>query len=274
MRRTVNRGRRSFLKTGAAAGGGFIVGFYLPGARQAEAAAGPAKLDDYVKVGSDNKVTFVCGQAEMGQGVHNGLCMMLAEELEIDLKNVHVEQGGIDPAFGNPRYIGFKAVGGFQATGGSSSIRNFGNKVRHAGAAARFMLISAGAERMRVPRDECVAENGHVLHKASGRKVSYGAIASDAARMAAPDEPALKPASEFKILGKPTLRQDVPAKVNGEAVYGLDVKRRGMLVATVARCPVFGGKVKSFNADRALKVSGVKKVVQITSGVAVVADSF
>src|SRR5262245_39341062 len=134
MRGAVNRGRRSFLKTGAAAGGGLIIGFHLPGAiRAAETAAGSAKLKAYVRVGSDNKVTFVCGQAEMGQGVHNGLCMMLAEELEVDLKNVHVEQGGIDPAFGNPRYIGFKAVGGFQATGGSSSIRNFGNKVRHAG---------------------------------------------------------------------------------------------------------------------------------------------
>jgi len=206
--------------------------------------------------------------------VHNGLSMLLAEELEVDLKNVRIEQGGIDPAFGNPRYIGFKAVGGFQATGGSSSVRNFGNKVRHAGAAARFMLISAGAERMQVLRSECVAENGHVVHKASGRKVSYGAVANDAARQVAPDEPALKQPSEFKIIGKATPRQDIPLKVTGKAVYGLDVKRPGMLIATVERCPVFGGKVKSFSAEQALKVPGVKKVVQISSGVAVVADSF
>jgi isoquinoline 1-oxidoreductase subunit beta len=275
MRATVNRSRRTFLKAGAAAGGGLVIGFHLPGAAgAAEAAAGPAKLNAYVKVGTDSKVTFVCGQVEMGQGVHNGLSMMLAEELEVDLKNVTIEQGGIDPAFGNPRYVGFKAVGGFQATGGSSSIRNFGTKVRHAGAAARFMLVSAGAERMQVRRDECVAEMGQVIHKPTGRKVSYGAIASDAARMAAPSEPTLKPPSEFKILGKATPRQDVPLKVTGKAVYGLDIKRPGMLVATVARCPVFGGKVKSVNADRALKVGGVKKVVQISSGVAVVADSF
>ncbi|MGH8662011.1 MAG: molybdopterin cofactor-binding domain-containing protein [Burkholderiales bacterium] len=272
MRATINQGRRSFLKVGAAAGGGLVIGFHLPGV--ANAAAEPAKLNAYVKIGTDSRVTFVCGQVEMGQGVHNGLSMLLAEELEVDLKNVRIEQGGIDPAFGNPRYIGFKAVGGFQATGGSSSIRNFGNKVRYAGAAARFMLISAGAESMRVLRSECVAENGHVIHKPSSRKVSYGAVASDAARQVAPDEPALKQPSEFKIVGKATPRQDIPLKVTGRAVYGLDVKRPGMLIATVARCPVFGGKVRSVNADRALKVSGVKKVVQISSGVAVVADSF
>lgn len=275
MRATVNQGRRHFLKVGAATGGGLVIGFHLPVvAGAAEQVAGPAKLNAYVKVGTDNRVTFVCGQVEMGQGVHNGLAMLVAEELEVDLRNVRIEQGGIDPAFGNPRYIGFKAVGGFQATGGSSSIRNFGTKVRHAGAAARFMLISAGAERMQVLRSECVAENGHVVHKPSGRKVSYGAVANDAARQVAPDQPALKQPSEFRIIGKATPRQDIPLKVTGRAVYGLDVKRPGMLTATVARCPVFGGKVRSFNAEQALKVPGVKKVVQISSGVAVVADSF
>ncbi len=275
MRATVNQGRRDFLKVGAATGGGLVIGFHLPVvAGAAEQAAGPAKLNAYVKVGTDSRVTFVCGQVEMGQGVHNGLAMLVAEELEVDLRNVRIEQGGIDPAFGNPRYIGFKAVGGFQATGGSSSIRNFGTKVRHAGAAARFMLISAGAERMQVLRSECVAENGQVVHKPSGRKVSYGAVANDAARQVAPDQPVLKQPSEFKIIGKATPRQDIPLKVTGRAVYGLDVKRPGMLTATVARCPVFGGKVRSFNAEQALKVPGVKKVVQISSGVAVVADSF
>jgi len=275
MRTTVHQGRRTFLKAGAAAGGGLVIGFSLPGAsRVAQAAAGPAKLNAWVRIDTDGKVTFVCGPVEMGQGAHNALSMLLAEELEVDLKNVRIEQGGIDPAFGNPRYIGFKAVGGFQATGGSSSVRNVGVRVRQAGAAARFMLISAGAERMKAPHSECMAENGFVVHKPSGRKVSYGAIATDAASMVAPDNPVLKQASEFKIIGKSTPRQDVPLKVNGKAIYGLDVKRPGLLVATVARCPVFGGKVKSFNADRALKVSGVRKVVQISSGVAVVADGF
>jgi isoquinoline 1-oxidoreductase beta subunit len=275
MRAKINRDRRTFLKAGAAAGGGLAIGFYLPGAtRVAEAAAGEAMLNAFVRIGTDGKVTVVCGQSEMGQGCHNALSMLIAEELEVELKNVHIEQGGIDPAFGNPRYIGFKAVGGFQATGGSSSVRNLGPVARRAGAAARFMLVSAGAERMQVLRSECVAENGFVIHKSSGRKVSYGSVANDAAKMVAPDEPALKPRSEFKILGKSTPRHDLPLKVTGRPIYGLDVKRPGMLTATIAKCPVFGGKVKSFNAEKALKVPGVKKVVEVSSGVAVVADSF
>ncbi len=252
-----------------------MIGFSLPGAsRLAHAAAGPAKLNAWVRIGTDSKVTFVCGPVEMGQGTHNALSMLLAEELEVDLNDVRVEQGGLDPAFGNPRYIGFKAVGGFQATGGSSSVRNVGVRVRQAGAAARYMLVSAGAERLKVPQSECLAENGFVVHKPSGRKLAYGALANDAAKMVAPSDPVLKQPGEFKLIGKSTPRQDVPLKVNGKAIYGLDVKQPGLLVATVARCPVFGGKVKSFNADRALKVSGVKKVVQMSSGVAVVADGF
>ena len=275
MRATLNRDRRTFLKAGTAAGGGLAIGFYLPGAaRVAEAAAGQAKLNAFVKIGTDGKVTVVCGQSEMGQGCHNSLSMLIAEELEVELKNVHIEQGGVDPAFGNPRYIGFKAVGGFQGTGGSSSVRNVGPVARRAGAAARFMLISAGAERMQVLRSECVAENGFVIHKPSGRKVSYGSVANDAAKMVAPDEPVLKPRSEFKIIGKSTPRHDLPLKVTGKPIYGIDVKRPGMLTATIAKCPVFGGKVKSFSAERALKVPGVKKVVQVSSGVAVVADNY
>ena len=211
---TVNPGRRIFLKAGAAAGGGLAVGFYLPGAvRAAQAAAGPVKFNAFVSIGTDGKVTVMCGQSEMGQGCHNSLGMLVAEELEVDLKNVHVEQGGIDPAFGNPRYIGFKAVGGFQATGGSSSVRNVGVFARRAGAAARFMLISAAAERMKVSPSECVAENGYVLHKASGRKASYGSLANDAAKMVAPDDPVLKEPGQFKIIGKSTPRHDVGLKV-------------------------------------------------------------
>jgi len=275
MRATLNRDRRTFLKAGTAAGGGLAIGFYLPGTiRVAEAATGEAKLNAFVRIGTDGKVTVVCGQSEMGQGCHNALSMLIAEELEVELKNVHIEQGGVDPAFGNPRYIGFKAVGGFQGTGGSSSVRNVGPVARRAGAAARFMLISAGAERMQVLRSECGAENGFVIHKPSGRKVSYGSIANDAAKMVAPDEPVLKPRSEFKIIGRSTPRHDLPLKVTGKPIYGIDVKRPGMLTATIAKCPVFGGKVKSFNAERALKVPGVKKVVQVSSGVAVVADNY
>src|SRR5688572_28863988 len=197
----------------------------------------------------------------MGQACHNALGMLIAEELEVDLQQLHTVQGGIDPAFGNPRYVGFKAVGGFQATGGSSTVRNVGLVARRAGAQARFMLITAGAERMKVQRDECVAESGQVVHKPSGRKVSYGSIASDAARQAAPGEPQLKPPSEFKIIGKSTPRHDTPLKVNGKVIYGMDVKRPNLRTAVVARCPVFGGKMQTFDAAGALKVKGVEKVV-------------
>jgi len=261
----------------AAAGGGLVIGFYLPGAaRLAEAAAAPTRLNAFLQIGADGKITFACGQAEMGQGAHNALAMMIAEELEVEFKDVRIEQGGVDPAFGNPRYSGFKALGGFQATGGSSSIRNVGVPVRRAGAAARAMLIGAGAEKMKVSQQECVAEKGWVIHKPSGRKVSYGAVASEAAKIAPPPEAELKlkQPADFKVIGKATKRYDIPLKVNGKAIYGIDVKRPGLLTAVVARCPVLGGKVKSFNADGAMKVTGVKKVVEISSGVAVVADSF
>jgi isoquinoline 1-oxidoreductase beta subunit len=271
----INLTRRTLLKTSAAAGGGLVIGVYLPGAsRIAEAAAVPTKLNAFVKIGTDGKVTFVTGTSEMGQGSHNALAMMIAEELEVDFKDMRIEQGGVDPAFGNPRWAGFKARGGFQYTTGSSAVRNVGVRVRYAGAAARFMLISAGAERMQVLRSECVAENGFVVHKSSGRKVSYGAIANDAAKMIAPDEPALKQPSEFKIIGKRTPRHDTPPKVSGKAVFGIDVKVPNMLTATVVHCPVFGGKVASFDASRTKAVTGVRQVVQISSGIAVVADHF
>jgi isoquinoline 1-oxidoreductase beta subunit len=275
MKSAVDQGRRTFLKASAATGGGLLISFYLPGtARLSEAAAAPTKLNSFLKIGTDGKITFFCGQVEMGQGAHNALAMMIAEEMEVDFKDVRVEQGGIEPAFGNPRYSGFKAVGGFQATGGSSSVRNVGVPVRQAGAAARYMLIAAAAEKMKVSPGECVAEKGWVIYQPTGKKVSYGAIASEAAKIAAPAEPILKQPGQFKIIGKSTKRQDIPLKVNGKTIYGIDVKRAGLLTAVVARSPVLGGKVKSFNADRAMKVTGVKKVVQITSGVAVVADGF
>ncbi len=275
MRSAANQGRRTFLKAGAAAGGGLIIGFHMPGASGvAEAAAGPVHLNAFVKVGTDGLVTVVCGQSEMGQGCHNALGMLVAEELEVDLKHVHVVQGGIDPAFGNPRYIGFKAVGGFQATGGSSSVRNVGVLARRAGAQARFMLVTAGADRMQALRSECVAENGYVVHKPSGRKLSYGSLANEAARQVAPGELELKPPSEFKVLGRSTPRHDTPLKVNGKVIYGMDVKRPGLRTAVVARCPVFGGKVARFDAGQALKVKGVEKVVQVNTGVAVIANGF
>lgn len=277
MNRTMNLGRRTFLKASAAAGGGLIISFCLPGTVPvSEAAAAPIKLNPFLKIGADGKVTFFCGQVEMGQGAHNALAMLIADELEVPFDKVSIEQGGVDTAFGNPRYSGFKAMGGFQATGGSSSVRNVGVPVRRAGAMARTMLIAAGAEKLKVTPQECIADNGWVIHKPNGKKVSYSEVASDAAKLSPPAEETikLKQPAEFKIIGKATKRYDVPLKVNGKAVYGIDVKRPGLLTALVARSPVLGGKLKSFNADKAMKIAGVKKIVQISSGVAVVADGF
>jgi isoquinoline 1-oxidoreductase subunit beta len=277
MKSAIDLERRTFLKASAAAGGGLIISFCFPGtARMTHAAVAPTKLNSFLKIGADGKVTFFCGQVEMGQGAHNALAMLIAEELEVDFDNVHVEQGGIDPAFGNPRYSGFKAVGGFQATGGSSTVRNVGGPVRRAGASARHMLTAAAAEKMKVSLQECVAEKGWVIHKPSGKKVSYGAVSSDAAKIPPPAEGEikLKQPTEFRIIGKPTKRADIPLKVNGKAIYGIDVKRPGLLTAVVARSPVLGGKVRNFNAAKAMAITGVKKVVQISSGVAVVADDF
>ena len=275
MGTTFDPKRRTFLKAGAAASGGLIISFYLPGAtRAAENSAAPVKLNSFLEIGADGKVTFFCGQSEMGQGAHNALGMMIAEELEVSFEEIRILQGGVDPAFGNPRYIGFKALGGYQATGGSSTVRNVGVPVRRAGAAARTMLVTAAAEKMSVPQAECFAEKGWVIHKPSGKKVSYAAVVADAAKVPAPAEPPLKQPADFKLIGKPTKRYDIPMKVNGKATYGIDVKLPGLLTAQVVRCPVLGGKVKSFNASKTMNVKGVKKVVQISSGVAVVADNF
>lgn len=275
MATATDQSRRVFLKVTLGAGGGLVIGFYLPAAAHlTESPASTTKLNSFLEIDTDNKITFFCGQSEMGQGAHNALAMLIAEELEVDFEDVRIQQGGVDPAFGNPRYINFKALGGYQATGGSSSVRNMGIPVRRAGAAARTMLVAAAAEKMQVPQPECFAEKGWVIHKPSGKKISYGAVASEAAKISPQAEPKLKQSAEFKIVGKTTKRYDIPLKVNGKAIYGIDVKLPGLLTASVARSPAFGGKVKSFDADKTMKVKGVKNVVQISSGVAVVADNF
>src|SRR5581483_3467358 len=165
---------------------------------------------------------------------------------------------------------------GMQSTGASSSTRSEWDRLRKAGAAARVMLIAAAAEAWKVDPAGCRAENGHVLHPASGRRLSYGQLAERAAGLKPPDPEKLplKDPKDFKIVGKPTKRLDTPAKVNGTAVYGLDVTVPGMLVALVARPPVFGGKFKGFDASKAKAVPGVRHVVEIDRGVAVVADGF
>lgn len=263
-----NPSRREFLHTAAVAGGGLLVGFALPGrwTAAAEAGSAPFKPNAFIRIGSDDSITLVVSMAEMGQGVLTSLPQLLAEELEANWGRIHVEQAPVDPAYNNPLF-------GMQGTGGSSSVKAFWEPLRHAGAAAREMLISAAAATWGVERSTCHARDGAV-HHASGKTLSYGALAARAAQVPVPVDPPLKDAKDFRIVGKPLLRLDSPGKINGSARFGLDVQVPGLLTAVIARAPAIGAKVTSFDAGRAKAVAGVKHVVQIDAGIAVVADGF
>ena len=262
----INTSRRNFLKTSALAGGGLMIGFMIPGASRFAQAAVVFKPNAFLRITADNQVTVICGLSEMGQGVHTAIPMLIAEELEADWSKIKVEQAPADPAFANPFL-------GFQATGGSSSVRTSWEPMLKAGAAAREMLIAAAAQTWHANKADCHAEKGLVIHK-SGKKLSYGQLAARAAAQPVPVDIKLKEAKNFKIVGKGAKRLDTPAKLNGTAVFGMDVRLPGMLTAVVARAPVAGGRVASFNADKARAMPGVKHVVQIGSGVAAVADGY
>jgi isoquinoline 1-oxidoreductase subunit beta len=264
----MNASRREFLKTSAMAGGGLIVGFALPGAaRLAQAAGKEAQINAYLRIAPNNAITVVCGLSEMGQGVHTAIPMLIAEELDADWSRVRVEQAGVDKAFVNPIF-------GIQATGGSTAVRGHWEPMRKAGAAARAMLISAAAQTWKVDAAECSTEKGMVLHK-SGKKLSYGALAAKAAKIAAPKDVKLKDPKQFNLLGKSgTKRLDTVAKSTGRAKFGLDVYLPGMLTAVIAYPPVPGGKATSVNDAKAKAVPGVRQVLQLPSGVAVLADGY
>src|SRR5437868_8943782 len=252
--------RREFLATGAAAGAGLVIGFYLPhrGARAADVFAPNA----YLKITPDNKVTVVVARSEMGQGVYTALPMILAEELEADWTKISVEQAGASTLYGD------------QTTGGSASVRTTWDPMRKAGAAAREMLISAAALEWGVPRSACKAEHGTITHVASNRKLSYGQLANRAATQPIPSDPPLKQAKDYKLVGTRVPRVDTPAKVQGAAEYGIDFRVPDMRYALLARCPVFGGKVASFDDKESKKIAGVSYVGKVSdSGVAVVADT-
>jgi isoquinoline 1-oxidoreductase beta subunit len=266
MSTTLNR--RTFLKV-SAAGGAFIVGGFVPGLHDtAEAANNAFEPNVWVKITPDNTVTIVLSQLEMGQGVMTSMPMLVAEELDVDFSKIKTEWAPADPKYGNPNF------GGAQLTAGSNSVRGMWKILRESGATARVMLMTAAAKTWNVPENTISTDKGEVVHKASGRRLKYGALVDSAATLPVPKNVKLKDPKEFRLLGQNTARLDIPEKVNGKAVFGMDVKRPGMLVATVVKCPTFGGKVESFNADKAKAVPGVKHVVQISSGIAVVADNY
>jgi isoquinoline 1-oxidoreductase beta subunit len=268
MSEIVNVSRREFLRTGLLAGGGLVLGLHLPATGQEPGRKdGPFPLNAFVRVGADDTVTVLVNHSEMGQGPYTSVPMLVAEELDADWAKVRYEAAPVAAVYNHTVY-------GIQMTGGSTSTWTEWERVRKAGAAARAMLIAAAAAEWKVEPAACGTEPGHVVHAASGRRLAYGKLAEKAADLKPPENVKLKDPKDFRLVGRPTRRLDTPDKVTGKAVFGIDVQLPGMLVALVARPPVFGGKVKSYSADRARAVPGVRRVVQIPRGVAVVADGF
>jgi isoquinoline 1-oxidoreductase subunit beta len=251
--------RREFVAAGVAAGAGLVIGFYLPHGENEKKIFSP---NAYLRVTPDNKVTIVVARSEMGQGVRTALPMILAEELEADWKQIEIEQAGASTLYGD------------QTTGGSASVRTTWDPMRKAGAAAREMLISAAALTWGVPRSGCTAQNGTIVHSASNRRMSYGELVAKASTLPIPTDVTLKQPKDYKIVGQRLPRVDSPAKVRGEAEFGIDFRASGMKYAVLSRCPTIGGKVASFDDKDSKKISGVSFVGKIGDGaVAVVADS-
>ncbi len=270
MRETKGIGRRSFLVSTAAAGG-LMLGFRLPGLAQALAASetrAAGEVNAWLLIAPDDSVTIRVARSEMGQGSFTALPMLVAEELECDWSKVRAEYASASENLARNR------VFGSMTTDGSRAIRDSQEYLRKAGAAARAMLLEAAAEKWGVPRAELTVEKGVIMHGVSGRRMRYGEIAEAAAKMAPPREVKLKEPGEWTLIGKPQRRLDVADKVLGKPVFGMDVRLPGMLYATIAQCPVFGGKLKSYDDSKIKSMSGVRQVVALAGAVAVVADSY
>jgi len=266
MTRTFEQSRRDFLKAGALAGGGLVIGFALPVAgRSARAATSDFKPNAFLRVDAAGSVTVVCGLSEMGQGVLTAIPMLVAEELDADWTRVQVEQAPADKAYVNP-------VFGFQGTG-STSVMGHWEPMRKAGAAAREMLIAAAAKTWGVAAGDCRTEPGAVVGPGS-RRLGYGELADAAGRLPVPAAPKLKDPKDFRIIGTPARRLDSPPKVNGSGPFGMDVRLPGMLTAVLARPPAPGAKLVSVDESKARAIPGVRDVIRIPQGVAVLADGY
>lgn len=266
--------RREFLRASAAIGGGLLIAIRWPGSVPGAPGRTVAEPADenfvpnaFVRIAPSGDVTVIINKAEMGQGVCTSLAMLLAEELDADWSRVGFEFAPVDPVYAHPGY-------GIQMTGGSTSIGGMSEPMRRAGAAARAMLVAAAARSFGVPVDQCTTENGVVLHAPTDRRASYGELASSAAELALPGDVPLKDPATFRLLGRGLRRLDTPAKVRGTATFGMDVRRPGMRTALVAHPPVFGGRARAVDAAAARAVKGVLDVVDVGSGVAVIATGF
>jgi isoquinoline 1-oxidoreductase subunit beta len=254
--------RRGFL---AGAGAALVVGFTLPQSGRALAAEAGFSPNAWLRITPDNRITVVCGSSEMGQGVLTAIPQLLAEELDADWASVRVEQAPVSAAFNNPAF-------GMQATGGSTTVRGHWDVMRNAGATARAMLVAAAAEQWKVPAAECRTEAGQVVH--GSKKLSYGQLAEAASKQKAPEKVVLKDPKDFKIVGQRKARLDTVGKTDGSALYGIDVNLPGMLVAVMARAPLPGVKVAKVDDTAAKAVKGVKQVITLPSGVAVLASGY
>ena len=262
--------RRSFLVSSAAIGGGLALGLRLPfGPEVVRAADGSPEVTAWVVIRPDDTVVIRIARSEMGQGTLTGLAQLVAEELECDWSRVTTEY----PTPGQS--VERKRVWGDFSTGGSRGIRDSHEYVRKGGAAAREMLLQAAADQWKVPVAECTVASSIITHKPTGRTTTYGKVAEAAAKLPIPKDVKLKDPKEWKLAGQPVKRLDTMDKLTGKQVYGFDVKLPGMLNAAIKDCPVFGGKVKSFDAAKVMGMKGVKKVVPVgDTAVAVVADTW
>ena len=278
MRHPAQFSRREFLKTSTQTAGALVLGFSLPTRAQVRepASGGPFKVfqpNAWLRITADNQITILVEKPELGQGSRTYTPMMIAEELEVDWSTIHVEQAPTIPSI----YQGLR-------TGGSGGVVSTFTPMRQVGAQAREMLIMAAAQQWKVKKRDCRAEHGTVVHGPTNRRVSYGELVEAASILPLinPDEIALKQPKDFRFIGKPIPRTDVPSKVDGSAAFGIDVRVPGMLFAVIARCPFFGGKLQSFEVSAAKLVPGVLAVFPVpplprrfntAGGVAVVADS-
>jgi isoquinoline 1-oxidoreductase subunit beta len=256
---------------GGALATGFVFAFHLPvGAAKASQAKDPADgkfaPNAYIRIDESGQVTLVMPQVEMGQGIYTGVATILAEELDADLTQVVLEHAPPDEKlYANPSF-------GIQATGGSTSVRAFWTPLRKAGATARAILIKAAADGWQVTPESCSAADGIVVHNASGRKLRYGELVDPASKLSPPSDVPLKDPKDFALIGKPLKRLDTPDKVNGKVIYGIDAMMPGLKFATLAQCPVFGGKVANIDSEAAVKIPGVRQIIALDDLVAVVGD--
>jgi isoquinoline 1-oxidoreductase beta subunit len=259
--------RREFLKGSALAAGAFTLGFVIP--VKPRAAETPESLfapNAFIRITPDNQVTVILGKSEMGQNVYTVLPLIVAEELDADWQAIRVEQSPVDPAYN-------ATFAPTMLTGGSTSVRTSYEALRRAGATARAMLVAAAAAAWNVPAERLVTANGEIQDPESGRKAPYGDLAGAAAQQPVPENVGLKTPDQFRLIGKDRKRLDSRAKVTGAATFGIDVRLPDMRYAAVARAPVFGATLKSFDASKAQAMPGVVKVKQVPTGVAVIADS-